>query len=387
MAQYTINTTHSSVFGMDVHARTVTVCGIDRTVGEVRKRRFANSPTPSEIAAWMQENFSAPHYAAYESGCTGFHLARELRAQGIDCDVVAVSSIARSADDRQSKNDSRDASRLLSELISPMPTYTVVWVPDKPCEASRDLARARADAVVALKRAKQQLSAMLLRYGHSWSEKTKTGRLKKTWGREHWAWIDGIRLEEAMAQETLEFYKQVVKECAERVSQVSALVRGHAGQARIKPYVDALCCLKGIDTQTAFLAAAQFGDFSRFSNGRSVSKWLGVVPREGSSGERQAHGRFTKAGDGHLRSSLLEGTGSLSRRSADMKRPKAGQVVSAEVIGICNKANRRLKGRYEHLTKESRLHVNKARVAVTSELVRWCWVVGLAVQKGQAVAP
>ena len=63
---------HDTVFGMDVHARTVTICAIELETGETQTRRF-NSAAAGEIAGWMQR-FNGNLYAAYESGCTGFHL-------------------------------------------------------------------------------------------------------------------------------------------------------------------------------------------------------------------------------------------------------------------------------------------------------------------------
>jgi transposase len=381
MGQYTINASHCSVFGMDVHARSVSVRGIDRSTGEVKRKRFADCPAASEIASWMREHFAGPYYAAYESGCTGFYLCRQLRELGIDCDVVAVSSIARSTDDRQRKNDKLDAKRLLSELLLPEPTHTVVWMPDPECESARDLARARADAVDATRRAKQQISALLLRHGHVWNEKAPSGNRKKTWGREHWAWVEGIDLKEPAAAETLRCYIRAIKECSERVAELSRLVEGHAQSERFKPYTDALSLLMGIDTQTAFLLAASFGDFSRFENGRSVSKWLGTVPKESSSGEHMAHGHITKAGDTHCRRALIEGTAAIALRGGGSKKAKEGHEVPPEVATLCAKANRRLKEKFDHLVKDSRLHVNKARVAVVSEMVRWVWIVGCKVQQ------
>ena len=47
--------------------------------------------------------------ACYESGPTGFHMARELRALGLDCAVAAVSKMQRPAADARRKNDRRDA--------------------------------------------------------------------------------------------------------------------------------------------------------------------------------------------------------------------------------------------------------------------------------------
>jgi transposase len=368
---------------MDVHARSVSVRGIDRSTGEVRIRRFGDCPSAGDIAKWMKERFKGPYYAAYESGCTGFQLSRDLRAQGIDCDVVAVSSIARSTDDKQRKRDKIDARRLLAELLLPEPTYTTVWMPDPECEAARDLARARADAVLAAKRSKQQTSALLLRHGYVWNEKTVTGNRKKTWGQEYWAWVDAIDLGQVAANEALGFYKRTVKECDRQVRELSALVEAHAESARFKPYVDALCLLKGVDVQTAFLLATEFGDFSRFRCGRSVSKWLGTIPTESSSDERVAHGHITKAGDVHCRTALVEGVAVIARRCATPKRPRKGSVVSPDIVAICNEANRRLKDRFDHLTNDSKIHSNKAKIAIVSEMIRWIWAIGLKVQKAQ----
>lgn len=54
------------MFGMDVHARTITVKGIDRSTGATVAKRFDDVPVPSEIASWMQSEFAGPWCAAYE---------------------------------------------------------------------------------------------------------------------------------------------------------------------------------------------------------------------------------------------------------------------------------------------------------------------------------
>lgn len=67
MAKYTIESKYCSTFGMDVHARTATVKGIDRSTGLTATRRFDDAPAPSEIASWtwMRSEFTGPWYAAY----------------------------------------------------------------------------------------------------------------------------------------------------------------------------------------------------------------------------------------------------------------------------------------------------------------------------------
>jgi transposase len=96
----------------------------------------------------------------YEAGPCGYSLARQLRAHGYACEVIAPAKIARRPGDRI-KTDRRDALLLAraaraGELVS-------VTIPDERDEALRDLSRAREDAVRARLKARQQLKALLLR--------------------------------------------------------------------------------------------------------------------------------------------------------------------------------------------------------------------------------
>lgn len=279
MPQYTIQTEHTSIFGMDVHARSVVVKGFDWSTGKEKSRRFGDCPSAAEIAEWMRAEFAPTYYAAYESGYTGFQLCRDLRALGIDCDVVAVSTIARSDDDRKRKTDRKDASRLLSEMLSPKKgKFSVVWVPDEECEAVRDLVRARDDAVEALKRSKQQTTAVLTRHDRTWNERTPTGNLKSMWTKAFMAWAKKADLDQESANRALALYIEWVERNAERVEEVSKATLAVSLQPRWKPYVDALCLLKGIDRQTALLLAAEIGDFSRFANGGRSRSGSGPSP-------------------------------------------------------------------------------------------------------------
>lgn len=262
----------------------------------------------------MQAEFTGPWYAAYESGCTGLHLCRELRALGIDCDVIAVSSIARSDSDKKRKNDKRDASRLLTELLSLEPSFSIVWMPDPETEAMRDLVRTRLDAMAAAKASKNQVSGILLRHGIVWNRKTQKGNLKATWTREYVSWVKAIDLGDEPAQAALEFCIQTVEENLERVRILDKKLVALSELPRWKPYVDALTLLKGIDWFSALLLTAEIGDFHRFRSGRDISNWIGTVPKEGSSADNINKGPITKAGNSHCRTILVEGMAGASMR-------------------------------------------------------------------------
>lgn len=370
---------YTTYVGLDVHARSVTCQALNTETGETKTKAFSDCPSAEVIANWLL-TLEGPVYCAYESGCTAYTLCRKLRELGFDCDVIAVSTLPRSTRDRQQKCDKLDARAILREITNPMSDYSTVWVPDPETEAARDLARLCRDAVDATKRAKQQLQAFLLRHGHVWNEKTKTGNRKKPWGQDHAKWLDSINFEDAAAQVTYDAYRRHVSQAAEFERECRELVAKESQKPRWKPYVDALMRLKGLSVENAFLSAAEFGDFDRFESGDQVSCWLGTVPRNNSSAEREKHGGITKAGNSHLRRALIEGNASISRRSFDKKKLVDGQVVSAEVERIAAKANTRLLKRYRHLTEERGKSSNKAKTAVVNEQVRWIWVIGKAVK-------
>ncbi|WP_165174110.1 IS110 family transposase [Adlercreutzia sp. ZJ242] len=384
MNNYTIYREHCSVFGMDVHARSVTVKGFEWSSGKVERKRFSDCPSAYDIAAWMRANFEGPYYAAYEAGGSGFSLCRDLRGIGIDCDVIATSSIARSAKDKKGKTDSRDASRLLAELLKPDDEgCTSVWVPPYEVEAARDIARAREDAKQIVADTKQRLRALLLRHGYVWNEKTASGNRVKSWGTRFNRWLDGIALEGEGAREALASYRESIRLNEELVAHLDSQIATLCAEPRWKPYVDALVLVKGIDTRTAFLTAAEFGRFSRFRNGRSVTSWIGCAPSESSSGEHRAHGRITKCGNSHLRRALTEGASTVRRFNKNMKQPAAGHEVSEELRVMARKATHRVHKRYASLVARG-IHANKAKMAAVSEMARWLWAIGCVVERNEA---
>lgn len=119
MAKHTIESDYCSLFGMDMHARSTTAKGHDLSTGKSMTKRFGDCPSADLIAEWMAANFAPSFYAVYESGCTGFSLARDMRDLGVTCDIIAATSIARSDEDKRRKNNRRGASRILSELMNP----------------------------------------------------------------------------------------------------------------------------------------------------------------------------------------------------------------------------------------------------------------------------
>lgn len=305
---------HVTSIGLDVHARSVAAAAFNPFTGEVVHRDFGTDA--AEIAEWAL-GFEEPR-ACYESGPTGFHMARELRALGLDCAVAAVSKMQRPAADARRKNDRRDA-EFIARMLA---THNIVEVPlpDAAVEAARDLDRALDDATVEYRRARQRLNMFLIRLGHVWDERNADGTRKGSWTRAHWRWISGIRLE-GPQRDALEYYVTAAR-CAESDRrQLEKKVLALARTDRWRPAVEALSCIKGIDTLTAFRLAAEAGSFTRFRTAPAFASWCGLVPSERSSGETERRGGITKTGN---RLASQDGTGGVGVALPDVHAPPEG---------------------------------------------------------------
>src|SRR5271156_3334842 len=143
----------------------------------VTRLRRASPPSASRPPTGVT---SGPMRFCYEAGPCGYGIHRTLTTLGEDCVVVAPSMIPRKSGERR-KNDKRDAAALAQLHRGGL--LTAIWVPDAAHEAMRDLIRARLAAVRAVRAARQQLSAFLLRHERVYPID------KTTWTKAHRRWL------------------------------------------------------------------------------------------------------------------------------------------------------------------------------------------------------
>jgi transposase len=117
----------------------------------------------------------------------------------------------------------------------------------------------------------------------------------------------------AMAREIIadlyEFLAQIDVRIKTFDRRIEVVFRSNAACQRI-----ARICGVGPKTATAVIAAV--GDGSEFKNGRHLAAWMGLVPRQHSSGNRQILMGISKRGDQHLRTLLVHGARSVVRVAA-----------------------------------------------------------------------
>jgi transposase len=365
--------------GLDVHKDTIVVAVT--AAGEVGKGTpygtFPNTAAGVEkLVKRLRQAGSGPLKFCYEAGPCGYGVHRSLTRLGEDCMVVAPSMIPRKSGERQ-KNDKRDAGNLA--VLHRGGLLTAVWVPDAAHEAMRDLIRARQAAVRAVRAARQQLSAFLLRHERIYPD----GRT--AWTKAHRRWLAAQSFTQPAQQIVLEESIEAVRLGEPRRDRVEGHLRAQIPGWSLFPLVRNLCALRGLDVVASAGVAATIGDPSRFATAPDFMAYVGLVPSEHSSGPKRRIGAITKAGDVHARTLLIEAAHS-DRLPARIGRGKlkAVDAVPDAVREIAWKAQTRLCQRYRRMMAQGKLKPVVV-TAIARELAGFVWAIACITSDAPAV--
>ena len=358
--------TKTAFVGLDVHKDSVAVAVAE--AGRSPARRVATVPFEWNALRRVLKRLGEPSTIAccYEAGPTGYGLARTLRAEGWDCDVIAPSLIPKRAGERI-KTDRRDAAKLAQNLRAG--ELVAVAVPDEAGEAIRDLERARDDAKKAERVARHQLSKFLPRHGRIYTGKT-------SWNDAHRAWIVKQEFAEPAQRHVLADGLAAVEAASLRAAQLTERLREAAADWDRAPLVQALQALRGVEFVTAVTVAAEIGDFRRFATAGDFMSYVGLVPSERTSGLTRRQGPITKTGNAHVRRLLVESAWHYRRQprmSKALRERSAG--VAPGVCAIAWKAQARLHNRLKRLLGRGKPS-GEAVVAVARELAGFMWAIG-----------
>lgn len=354
--------------GLDVHARSIKAAAFIPETGEIIEKSFAYDP--AALIEWAN-GFPKPVHAVYESGPTGFDLARTLEKASIECIVGAVSKMLRPSGDRV-KTDKRDA-KFLARMLA-VGNIVAVHIPSLEFEAARDLARAREDARQDLMRARHLLSKFLLRKGIVYKGKS-------TWTKMHKTWLSTLEFEYPDEKFVFNQYLDGILVFEQRRDRLDAAIEKRSKAPEFSSLISALKCLRGIGVITAFSIVVEIGDFSRFPNARSFMSYLGLVPSEDSSGETISRGKITRTGNIHVRTLLVEAAWHNARKYNPLSTTAFSETykVPCEIATVANMANRRLYERYLHL-KARHKRPATANIAIARELAGFVWAIATSIR-------
>lgn len=129
--------------------------------------------------------------------------------------------------------------------------------------------------------------------------------------------------------------------------QIDALDKAIHTQHRANAVSRRLETIPGIGVIVATALAATVTDPSAFKSGRDLAAWIGLVPRQNSSGGKERLGHISKQGDRYLRKLLVGGASAVVRhaRLHPGKRPWIDQLLARRpakvvIVALANKIAR-----------------------------------------------
>lgn len=211
-----------------------------------------------------------------------------------------------------------------------------VWLADYDTRQLRRLARHRQALVADAKDIKLRIRSLL-----------KEERIAESCGRGCWTkgwkeWLVTVPL----GEHSRWILEQDLQRLTQLEADLAAVDKRVAAATQADPVMQRLLEQAGVGLVTALLLRAVIGRFDRFRNGKQLSRYCGLTPRNASSGKRQADAGLIDACHDDLRAVLIQLAKRLPRHEprwqafhAQLRRTKPANVVSA---AIANRWVRRL---------------------------------------------
>ena len=290
------------IIGCDLHARQQTLAMLETTTGEMANatlrhegnqvREFYSS-LPRPVLVGIEAGGSMPWF---------LNLMDEL---GIECRVGHPAQI-RAAEPRKQKHDRRDAELILKLLAEDR--FPAIWLPSRELLDLRALLLHRHQWVRMRTRIQNALQAIALanglRRGHSlWSND----------GQEKIAILPLMphTADRRSALQTM--YQNIDLEIDKLTQQVAEQAESRCSARRLMTH-------PGVGPVTALATEVFLGDPKRFADSKALASYVGIIPREYSSGGQQRLGGITKQGSPLLRFLWGEAGAHAVRRDPGLKR-------------------------------------------------------------------
>ncbi|MBV8069689.1 MAG: IS110 family transposase [Acidobacteriaceae bacterium] len=124
-----------------------------------------------------------------------------------------------------------------------------------------------------------------------------------------------VDADEAFPEQARQVFTGLHDHCRATAQRMATLEAGIVAHARRDETARRLATIPGIGPITASLIAATVGDISVFKTARHFAAWLGLVPRQYSTGGKSRLGRITKSGNREIRRLLVLGATSMVFRA------------------------------------------------------------------------
>jgi len=248
-----------------------------------------------------------PCEVGMEACGSAHHWAREIARFGHDVKLIAPQFVKPYV--KTNKNDAADAEAICEAMSRPGMRFVPVKTPAQ--QASLSLHRAREGFICERTALANRVRGLLAEFGIAIPQ--------------------GIRYLRSTAYDCIEdgarplpgafrlLIQRLLDHLAHLDRQVGELEREIQREHRQSEACRRLAAIPGIGAITATALVATVGDARNFASGRQLAAWLGLVPRQHSTGGRSTLLGISKRGDGYLRRLLIHGARAVIR-FAELKR-------------------------------------------------------------------
>jgi transposase len=298
-----------TVIGVDIAKNVIQIHGADEKGKGVLKKRISRENFLSEMS-------KLPKCLVGMEACGGSNYwARELKKLGFDAKQMPPLKVKKYADHQ--KNDARDAAACAEAVTR----ESMIFVPPKT---------------------EEQLKLQRMHRARSFYVKQKTGLMNMIRGfllemgiaipqgeSALYKGLDGLSNEKKLDEES----KLFIENLYESLKALNKNLETHDSELRRLAKVDKqsvrLQTIEGIGPLTATALTAKIGNGIEFHKGRDLSAYLGLVPKQNSSGDKQSLGGITKHGDKYIRQLLIHGGRSVVQASKRVDK-KTGAYIKQD---------------------------------------------------------
>ena len=305
--------------GVDLAKRVIQVHAVDGA-GQV----LATRALPRDkFIAWCAQ-LPAGCIVAMETSSSSHHWARKLMTLGLDARIIAAQLVSPYRRQGASgKNDANDAAAICEAASRPQ----MLFVPVKSIEQQSMLCVHRLREGFKAERTAciNRIRGLLGEFGLVFAKSPAALQAVLTDVLE-----DASNEMNTLARLVLQRAQSQWRELDEHMAWCDERIAAHA---RDNPAVKTAATLMGIGPIGASAAVATVGDFKQFRHGAQFGAWIGLTPRQDSSGGKNRLGGITKRGDVYLRSLLIQGA-----KSAVMTAHKRSDPISLWATALRERA-------------------------------------------------
>ena len=286
--------------GLDVHQKS---WAVSIYVENIYYKSFSISPPSCKVLAeFLEKNFIGGRYhVVYEAGFSGFWIYDELMEKGIDCVVVSPADIPMSNKNRNFKTDRNDSKQLAQKLKSGI--LEGIHIPEKIQREHRALLRLRNKFVKDRTRIKNYIRSNLMFFGKVIGEDYED---TKSWSKKFVQGLQGIKYLSNEGKDVIQKLLKMLNVYDEAIKEVDRKIKQLSLTQQYRKDVEILCSVPGISTLSAMILITEIGDFNRFIDTNKLKSYIGLIPQEHSSGEKEIKTGITKRGNKFLKKIIIE---------------------------------------------------------------------------------